>query len=408
MNPDLNRLQPYPFEKLRDLKDGFVPPADKSPIAMSIGEPRHSPPGFVVEEVITHLHGLENYPLTKGTLGLRTACVNWLNQRFKLQPGYLDPERHVLPVNGTREALFAFAQAIIDRTAAGKSKDALIVMPNPFYQIYEGAAFLAGAEPWFINTTADTDFLPDFNNVPDDVWSRCQLVYLCSPGNPTGTVVNEKALRELINLADEHDFIIASDECYSEIYFDEGNPPTGLLEVAEKMGRIDCKRCVVFHSLSKRSNLPGLRSGFVAGDAKILEKFLLYRTYQGCAMSPPTQAASIKAWGDEKHVVENRKQYREKFDAVLKILSPVLNIQYPQAAFYLWPETPHLNGMDDQKFTQELFAQQNVAVVPGSYLSRKAHGINPGRNRVRMALVAPIDECIDAAQRIRSYVESLN
>jgi N-succinyldiaminopimelate aminotransferase len=308
----------------------------------------------------------------------------------------------VLPVNGTREGLFAFSQAIIDRT-----KNALVVSPNPFYQIYEGAAFLAGAEPWFINTTADTDFLPDFDSVPADVWARCQLVYLCSPGNPTGAVVTEKALGKLIKLADEHDFIIASDECYSEIYFDENNPPIGLLEVAENMGHSDFKRCVVFHSLSKRSNLPGLRSGFVAGDAEILDKFLLYRTYHGSAMPPPTQAASIKAWGDEKHVKENRAQYREKFDAVMKILSPVLNIELPQAAFYLWPEIPRVNGMDDEKFTQGLFAQQNVTVVPGSYLSRDAHGINPGNNRIRMALVAPTEECIDAAQRIRSYVESL-
>ena len=402
MNPDLNRLQPYPFEKLRDLKNGIVPPADLSPIALSIGEPRHSPPHFVVEEVITHLHGLENYPLTKGTLDLRIACVNWLSQRFNIETGHLDPEQHVLPVNGTREALFAFAQAIVDRT-----KDALVVMPNPFYQIYEGAAFLAGAEPWFINTTAETDFLPDFDNVPADVWARCQLVYLCTPGNPTGAVVAEKTLGKLIKLADEHDFIIASDECYSEIYFDENNPPVGLLEVAEKIGRTDFKRCVVFHSLSKRSNLPGLRSGFVAGDADILAKFLLYRTYHGSAMSPPTQAASIKAWGDEKHVIENRAQYREKFDAVMEILSPVLNIQHPQAAFYLWPEISQIKNMDDQKFTQGLYAQQNVTVVPGSYLSRDAHGINPGNNRIRMALVAPTDECIDAAQRIRSYVESL-
>lgn len=402
MNPDLNRLQPYPFEKLRDLKNGIVPPEDKSPIALSIGEPRHSPPQFVVEEMITHLHGLENYPLTKGLLDLRIACVNWLNQRFNLETGHLDPEQHVLPVNGTREALFAFAQAIVDRT-----KDALVVMPNPFYQIYEGAAFLAGAEPWFLNTTDETYFLPDFDSVPAEVWARCQLVYLCSPGNPTGAVVTEEALGKLINLADEHDFIIASDECYSEIYFDENNPPTGLLEVAEKMGRSDFKRCVVFHSLSKRSNLPGLRSGFVAGDAEILGKFLLYRTYHGSAMPPPTQAASIKAWGDEKHVVENRKQYREKFDVVMEILSPVLNIQHPQAAFYLWPEIPQIKNMDDNKFAQGLFAQQNVTVVPGSYLSREAHGINPGNNRIRMALVAPTDECIDAAQRIRSYVESL-
>ena len=403
MNPDLNRLQPYPFEKLRALKAGLVPPSNKSAIALSIGEPRHSPPGFVIEEAITHLHGLEKYPLTKGTLELRTACVNWASQRFHVPNDYLDPDRHVLPVNGTREALFAFAQAVIDRT-----KKALVIMPNPFYQIYEGAAFLAGAEPWFLNTTADNAFIPDFDSVPDDVWARCQLIYICTPGNPTGAIISQAALEKLIKLADEHDFIIASDECYSEIYFDEGNPPTGLLEVAAKTGRTDFKRCIVFHSLSKRSNLPGLRSGFVAGDANILEKFLLYRTYHGCAMPPPSQAASIKAWEDEQHVKENRNQYREKFDAVLEILSPVMNVQKPQAGFYLWPEIPAVNGMDEQDFTRGLFAQQNVTVVPGSYLSREAHGINPGNNRVRMALVAPTEECIDAAQRIRSYVESLD
>lgn len=403
MNPDLNYLQPYPFEKLRDLKAGISPPADKSPIALSVGEPKHSPPGFVLEEMIAHLHSLENYPITKGTLSLRTACVEWLTRRFGIQSEHLDPEQHVLPVNGTREALFAFAQAVIDRT-----KDALVIMPNPFYQIYEGAAFLAGAEPWFLNTTTETNFLPDFDNVPDDVWNRCQLVYLCSPGNPTGAVVDESSLRKLIQLADEHDFVIASDECYSEIYFDENNPPAGLLEVAEKMGRYDFNRCVIFHSLSKRSNLPGLRSGFVAGDANILAKFLHYRTYHGCAMPPPIQTASIKAWGDEQHVIENRRLYREKFDAVLNILSPVMKVQKPQASFYLWPVTPDINGKNDQDFARELFAQQNVTVVPGSFLSREAQGINPGHNRVRMALVAPIDECIDAAQRIRCYVESLN
>jgi N-succinyldiaminopimelate aminotransferase len=403
MNPDLNRLQPYPFEKLRALKEGIVPPADKSPIALSIGEPKHLPPSFVVEELITHLHGLENYPPTKGTPELRSTIAQWLAQRFNIAPELIDPEHNILPVNGTREALFAFAQAVVDRTT-----NPLVVMPNPFYQIYEGAAWLAGAEPWFLNTTAETNFTPDFDTVPTDVWQRCQLIYLCSPGNPTGAVVDKAALQQLINLADEHDFIIASDECYSEIYFDEDQPPVGLLEAAADMGRADFKRCVVFHSLSKRSNLPGLRSGFVAGDAEVLAKFLLYRTYHGCAMSPPTQAASIKAWEDEHHVVDNRTRYREKFDAVLDILSPVLDVQRPPAGFYLWPKTPDVAGMDDETFTCDLFAQQNVSVVPGRYLSRKAHGINPGDNRVRMALVAPLEECIDAAQRIRSYVEALS
>jgi N-succinyldiaminopimelate aminotransferase len=401
MNPDLQRLQPYPFEKLRALKAGLNPPADKPAIALSIGEPRHAAPHFVQEALIAHLHQLENYPLTKGSLPLRQAFTQWLSQRFTVEAQHLDPERHVLPVNGTREALFAFAQAVIER-----EKNPLIVVPNPFYQIYEGAALLAGAEPWFLNTLEESRFVPDFSQVPAEVWQRTQLVYLCSPGNPTGAVVGEDALRRLIALADEHDFVIASDECYSEIYFDEAAPPVGLLQIAQNMGRTDFRRCVVFHSLSKRSNLPGLRSGFVAGDAGVLEKFFLYRTYHGCSMAPPTQAASIKAWGDEEHVRANRELYRQKFDAVLEILEPVLNVKHPDAGFYLWPETP--KGMDDEAFTRELFARENITVVPGSYLSRQAHGINPGANRVRMALVAPVEECIEAAKRIRRFVESLN
>ncbi len=403
MNPDLHRLHPYPFEKLRVLKDGIVPPADKTHIALSIGEPKHAAPDFVLAEMTAQLRGLENYPLTKGTLALREAIATWLAQRFSIAPNLLDAEQHILPVNGTREALFAFAQAVVDRT-----RDALIVMPNPFYQIYEGAAFLAGAEPWFLNTLEDTRSVPDFDSVPAEVWQRCQLIYLCSPGNPTGTVVGEAALRQLIALADEHDFIIAADECYSEIYFDEAKPPVGLLEVAAKMGRDDFKRCVVFHSLSKRSNLPGLRSGFVAGDAEILAQFLLYRTYHGSAMPTPTQAASISAWNDEQHVKDNRTQYREKFDAVLDILTPVLDVKKPDAGFYLWAKTP----VDDETFARDLFIQQNVTVVPGKYLSRETNtadgqAINPGENRIRMALVAPLEECIDAAKRIRSYVETL-
>jgi len=291
--------------------------------------------------------------------------------------------------------------------------DALVVMPNPFYQIYEGATILAGAEPWFLNTPEDTGFVPDFDTVPNDVWQRCQLIYLCSPGNPTGAVIGEAALRQLIALADEHDFIIASDECYSEIYFDEAVPPVGLLEVAAKMGRDDFTRCVVFHSLSKRSNLPGLRSGFVAGDAEVLAKFLLSRTYHGCTMPPPVQAASIKAWNDEQHVADNRARYREKFDAVLDILSPVLDVQRPDAGFYLWVKTPDITGISDESFARNLFALQNITVVPGRYLSRDTVTIegkttNPGISRIRMALVASLEECIDAAQRIRGYVETLN
>ena len=407
MNPDLHRLHPYPFEKLRTLKDGLVPPAHKSPIALSIGEPKHAAPDFVLAEMTAQLRGLENYALTKGTLALREAVARWLAQRFSIATKQLDPERHILPVNGTREALFAFAQVVVNRR-----DDALVVMPNPFYQIYEGATFLAGAEPWFLNTWEETGFVPDFDIVPTEVWQRCQLIYLCSPGNPTGAVIGEAALRQLIALADEHDFIIASDECYSEIYFDEATPPVGLLEVAAKIGRDDFKRCVAFHSLSKRSNLPGLRSGFVAGDAEVLAEFLLYRTYHGCAMPIPTQAASIKAWGDEQHVADNRARYREKFAAVLEILSPMLDVQHPDAGFYLWAKTPDITGVDDESFARHLFVQQNVTVVPGSYLSRDTPTIdgktvNPGANRVRMALVAPLEECIDAAQRIRNYAETL-
>jgi len=402
MNPDLHRLHPYPFEKLRALNAGIVPPAHKSPIMLSIGEPKHAAPDFVLTEMTAQLRGLENYPLTKGTLALRETVARWLSQRFDIASNLLDPERHILPVNGTREALFAFAQVVVNRNP-DHSKGAVVVMPNPFYQIYEGATLLAGAEPWFLNTSEDTGFVPDFDTVPVEIWQRCQLIYLCSPGNPTGAVIDEAGLRQLIALADEHDFIIASDECYSEIYFDETVPPVGLLEVAAKIGRNDFKRCVVFHSLSKRSNLPGLRSGFVAGDADVLTTFLLYRTYHGCTMSPPVQAASIKAWDDEQHVADNRARYREKFDAVLDILSPVLDAQRPDAGFYLWAKTP----VDDKAFARDLFAQQNVTVVPGCFLSRDTLTGNPGENRVRMALVAPLEECIDAAQRIRRYVETL-
>ncbi|MCW8841237.1 MAG: succinyldiaminopimelate transaminase [Gammaproteobacteria bacterium] len=397
MNPDLDKLQPYPFEKLNALK-AAVTPAEKPHIALSIGEPKHQPPGFVIEELITHLHSLASYPLTKGRPELRQAISGWLTRRFALPEGSVDAEKHVLPVAGTREALFAFAQAVVDRTT-----EPLVLSPNPFYQIYEGAALLAGAEPWFLNTTAETGFLPDLDGVPAEVWQRCQLIYLCTPGNPTGAVADIGYLQKLIRLADEHEFIIASDECYSELYFDEADPPAGLLQAAAQMGRGDYQRCVVFHSLSKRSNLPGLRSGFVAGDTAVLERFLTYRTYQGCALPPPTQAASIAAWNDEAHVRANRELYRQKFDAVLAILQPVMKVERPDAGFYLWPETP----ISDTEFAQQLFAEQNVTVLPGSYLSRDAHGTNPGENRVRMALVAELDECIEAAERIRDFIETI-
>jgi N-succinyldiaminopimelate aminotransferase len=304
-----------------------------------------------------------------------------------------------MPVNGTREALFAFAQCVIDT----KQSDASIVMPNPFYQIYEGAALLAGAKPVYLPCTEETGFVPNFDAVSTETWDACQLIYLCSPGNPTGAVINRTEMQKLLNLAEKHDFIIASDECYSELYFDEAHPPTGLLEVAAHMGNSDYQRCVVFHSLSKRSNAPGLRSGFVAGDAKILEQFLLYRTYHGSAMSPVFQAASSVAWQDETHVKHNRDLYRQKFSAVLEILQPVLAVQQPEASFYLWPETP----INEEQFTKKLFAQQHVNVVPGSYLSREVNGFNPGSHRIRMALVASVSECIESAERIRHFVQYL-
>lgn len=397
MNPELAKLHPYPFEKLAQLKQGCVPPEDKAHIALSIGEPKHPTPGFITEAVITHLHGLSSYPTTAGSNELRHTIATWLDTRFKLD-GHINAMTQVLPVNGTREALFAFAQAVIDR-----DKAPLVLMPNPFYQIYEGAAILAGAEPYYMNCSASNDFIPDFEAISEDTWQRCQLLYICSPGNPTGAVIDQATLTRLIELAHQYDFVIAADECYSEIYPDEANPPVGLLEAAYAAGYTDMSRCVVFHSLSKRSNAPGLRSGFVAGDADILKQFLRYRTYHGCSMPPATQAASITAWNDEDHVVHNRELYLEKFNAVLEILSPVMTVSMPQAGFYLWAETP----IADTAFARQLFEQENVTVLPGTYLGRDTTEGNPGSNRVRMALVAPLEECIEAAHRIRSLIENL-
>ena len=397
MNSDLNQLHPYPFEKIRSLLKG-VTPANQPAVSLAIGEPKHPTPEFIHQAVMEHLNGLASYPATKGEANLRQAISTWLTQRFQLPAGSLDPEQQVLPVNGTREALFAFAQAIIDRNA----KPA-VLMPNPFYQIYEGAAFLAGAEPVYLNCTEDHGFIPDFDAVPAELWQRCQLLYICTPGNPTGAVMSIAQLQKLINLAQQYNFVIASDECYSELYFDEDQPPVGLLQAAAQIGNSAYKHCVVFHSLSKRSNAPGMRSGFIAGDAEILAKFLLYRTYHGCAMPPPFQAASVAAWQDETHVRANRDQYRAKFEAVLEILSPVMAVKKPDAGFYLWPSTP----IDDQTFTKELVARANVHIVPGSYLSRETTAGNPGHNRVRLALVATQAECIEAAQRIRHVIENL-
>lgn len=397
MNPALDQLQPYPFEKLRELLGSVQPAADKRPIALSIGEPKHRSPDFVGQALTANLDKLAVYPTTLGLPELRQSIASWCERRFGVPTGWLDAAHHVLPVNGTREALFAFTQAVVDRNANG-----LVVSPNPFYQIYEGAAFLAGAEPHYLPCLEAHGFNPDFDAVPAEIWKRCQILFLCSPGNPTGALIPVETLKKLIALADEHDFVIAADECYSELYFDEDAPPPGLLSACAELGRSDFKRCVVFHSLSKRSNLPGLRSGFVAGDASILKHFLLYRTYHGCAMPVQTQLASVAAWNDEAHVRANRDMYREKFDAVLDILAPVMDVQRPDGGFYLWARTPG----DDTLFTRDLFATEHVTVVPGSYLSREVNGVNPGAGRVRMALVAPLAECIEAAERIARFIRS--
>ncbi len=396
MNPNLKNLHPYPFEKLAQLKQGITPPSDKSPITLSIGEPAHTTPQFIKDVLVEHLNSVSNYPTTKGIPKLREAIATWLGKRFACN---VNCETQVLPVNGTREALFSFAQCVIDST-----KNPLVVMPNPFYQIYEGATLLAGAEPYFLNTTTETNYLPDFTLVPVKVWQRCQLLYICSPANPSGSVMSAADFETVLTLAEKYNFIIASDECYSELYDDEANPPVGLLEVANKMGNSNFKRCVVFHSLSKRSNCAGLRSGFVAGDAEILNNYFNYRTYHGCAMSLPTQYASIAAWQDEAHVIENRRLYREKFAAFVEILNGVCEIQKPPASFYIWLKT----SISDIDFTQQLFATENVTVLAGSFLSREFEGVNPAANHIRIALVAPLAECIDAANRIKHFIEDIN
>jgi len=399
MNKDLSLLQRYPFEKLAELKRNAQPPVHLDHIALSIGEPRHPAPHFVIENLITHLHQLSTYPSTQGHQALREAIAAWLSARFTIDSAHIDPAGNVLPVSGTREALFAIAQCLVDRQASRP----LVFMPNPFYQIYEGAALLSGARPRYLDCLSQNNFLPDLDSVGAADWNDCQLIYICNPGNPTGAVMSPEYLQKLIELAERYDFTIASDECYSEIYFDEGDPPAGLLGVAAAMGNTEFSRCLVFHSLSKRSSLPGLRSGFVAGDAELLRNFLLYRTYHGCALPPATQTASGAAWSDEAHVIENRNLYREKFDQVLALLSDTLAPQKPQAGFYLWAQTP----VADTEFARRLYAEQNVTVLPGRYLARDSGAGNPGENRVRMALVAPLDECLDAARRINSLLAVL-
>jgi N-succinyldiaminopimelate aminotransferase len=393
MNPRLDRLQPYPFEKLRALLAGVAPPA-LPPIRLSIGEPQHATPNLVKEALVDHLDGLSTYPLTAGLDQLREAMAAWFRTRYALPR--LDAATQVLPVNGTREALFAFAQAVVD----GSRPRPVVVCPNPFYQIYEGAALLAGAEPVFLNQTSRTGFDLDLDSIADEAWERTQLLFVCTPGNPSGRVLSLEAWGELFDRADRHGFAIASDECYSEIYPDEGAPPPGGLEAARRLGRGRFPRLVVFTSLSKRSNAPGLRSGGVAGDADLLRRFLLYRTYHGSAMSPVVQHASIAAWRDEAHVRDNRARYREKFDAVVPMLEPVLRAPRPDAGFYLWARVP---GGDDERFARELFAATHVTVLPGRYLARDAHGENPGSGHVRIALVPGLEACVDAARRIVEF-----
>ena len=395
MNPLLSRLHPYPFERLRELSAGIVPSKDHAPIGLGIGEPRHATPALVEEALVRALPGLSVYPATAGEPALREAFAGWLQRRYGVS---VDPLTQTLPVNGSREALFAFAQVVIDPTRPG----ATVVCPNPFYQIYEGAALLAGAQTAFANSDPARNFAADWARIDADTWSRTQLLYVCSPGNPTGAVMPLDEWRTLFELSDRHGFVIASDECYSEIYFRD-EPPLGALQAARLLGRDDFRNLVAFTSLSKRSNVPGLRSGFVAGDARLLKAFLLYRTYHGSAMSLPVQRASLAAWGDEAHVVSNRDLYRSKFAQVMPLLADVLDVRLPDAGFYLWAGVP---GGDDVGFAMQLLAQYNVSVLPGSLLARQAQGLNPGAGRIRMALVAPVDACVEAAQRIRRFTLS--
>jgi len=395
MNPDLDRLNPYPFQKLAALFRDVTPNPDLQPIKLSIGEPKHATPQFIKDALLAGLDGLANYPTTAGSDTLRTVISDWLARRYGIPAP--DMKTQVLPVNGSREALFAFAQVVIDRTRP----DPAVICPNPFYQIYEGAALLGGATPYFLNTLSENGYALDFKQLPEEVWQRAQLVYVCSPGNPTGRVMTLQEWQTLFELSDQHGFVIAADECYSEIYFD--TPPLGAMQAAQQLGRGDYRNLVVFSSLSKRSNVPGMRSGFVAGDAEILAKFMLYRTYHGCAMNPAVQAASIAAWNNETHVAENRRLYAEKFSRVAEILKPALPVTMPDAGFYLWLKTP----ISDTAYAQQLYRDYNVTVLPGSYLARDAQGMNPGENFVRIALVAEVEETLEAARRIAEFTQQL-
>ena len=407
MNPLLTRLQPYPFERLRALTKDVRPNPDLAPISLGIGEPKHPTPEFLKLALTSSLDGLAAYPATAGLPAMRRACAGWIERRYGVT---LDADTEILPVNGSREALFSLAQTVIDPSRDRERGGPVIVCPNPFYQIYEGSAYLSGATPVFANSDPARNFAADWSQIDDETWSRTQLLYVCSPGNPTGAVMPLDEWRTLFELSDRHGFVIASDECYSEIYFRD-EPPLGALQAARRLGR-GLERLVVLTSLSKRSNVPGLRSGFVAGDPALRKAFLLYRTYHGSAMSTTVQQASITAWDDEAHVVENREMYRRKFAQVTPMLAEVLDVRLPDAGFYLWaavpPRTDRSDGYsDDVAFARGLLAQYNVTVLPGSLLARPAHGINPGDGRIRMALVAETDECVEAARRIVAYTRSL-
>ena len=397
MNPNLDRLQSYPFHKLNKLYSGITPNATYSQIKLHIGEPKHKTPDFIRLELISGLNKLANYPTTLGDKGLRSSIASWLKQRYSLLS--IDSDTEVIPVNGSREALFSFAQAVIDLSRLNPS----VACPNPFYQIYEGATLLAGATPHFLNTLPENNFVPDYSQIPDNIWSYIQLIYICSPANPSGKVMKLDEWKELFSLSDRYGFIIAADECYSEIYLEENNPPLGALEAAHYLDRKDFSKLVVFGSLSKRSNVPGMRSGFIAGNSEILKKYLLYRTYHGCAMNPAVQVASAAAWNDESHVSENRNLYREKFIAVKELLNGKLEAPIPEATFYLWAKTP----ICDTEFAQRLYQDYNVTVLPGSYLAREAHGINPGKNFIRMAMVPPLSECVEAMKRVQIFLSHL-
>jgi N-succinyldiaminopimelate aminotransferase len=396
MNPLLGKLQPYPFERLRALTRDLTPSPAHRPISLGLGEPRHATPALIEQALTGALSGLSSYPATAGTPALREAIAGWIARRYGAR---VDPATQLLPVLGSREALFALAQTVVDATRPR----ATVVCPNPFYQIYEGAALLAGAQTAFANSDPARNFAVDWSAIDAATWSRTQLLYTCSPGNPTGAVMPLDEWRQLFELSDRHGFVIASDECYSEIYFRD-EPPLGALQAARELGRDEFRNLIVLTSLSKRSNVPGMRSGFVAGDASVIERFLLYRTYHGSAMSLPVQAASIAAWNDEAHVVANRELYRTKFAQVTPLLADVLDVKLPDAAFYLWAGVP---GGDDVAYARGLLAQYNVAVLPGSLLARQAHGVNPGAGRIRMALVATVEECLEAAQRIVAYTRTL-